>query len=168
MPNANQVKVVISKPQQWYCTSKNIHETISQSLYFLWSKNCQVQTSNFLNPESKPKSESETWLSCCYWDSASSNDDHLLLAFISVAQMSWWRNDILYANPWLCFWSCPNSAWSFFDLNLLECKKKNKSTHWRSNRTSDQISSTSAIDFKHVVNRDLRLLPCLIHHEVNN
>jgi hypothetical protein len=61
---------------------KNIHETLSQSLYILWSKNCQVQTSNFLNPESKPKSESETWSSCCYSDSTSFHDDSCQHSFL--------------------------------------------------------------------------------------
>ncbi len=61
---------------------KNVHETISQSLYFLWSKNCQVQTSNFLNPESKPKSEFETWSCCCYWDSTSFHDDSCRHSFL--------------------------------------------------------------------------------------
>jgi hypothetical protein len=61
---------------------KNIHETISQSLYFLWSKNCQVQTSNFLNSESKHKSEFETWSCCCYWDSASFHDDSSQHSFL--------------------------------------------------------------------------------------
>lgn len=91
-----------------------------------------------------------------------------LPALSSVAQMSWWRNNILHADPRLCFWSCPNSACSFFDPDLLEWRRRRSPIELRSNRTCDKISWTSAAAFKHVVGGDLRLLPCLIHHEVGN